>query len=139
MSTITLKNRQPSTAKPATPAAPVTLEQKRAQFAWDFAKEGTALAGDEYRNLAKAAPALIMNNGLMQTLAFYQDKNKPQHQALARHLRCWIMKPAGGNGQDPGFQPKMEELLRADPDNYRHATDEALLILRWIRQFAAAL
>ena len=25
MSTITLKNRQPSTAKPATPAAPVTL------------------------------------------------------------------------------------------------------------------
>lgn len=139
MSTITLKNRQPSTAKPATPAAPVTLEQKRAQFAWDFAKEGTALAGDEYRNLAKAAPALIMNNGLMQTLAFYQDKNKPQHQALARHLRCWIMKPAGGNGQDPGFQPKMEELLRADPDNYRQATDEALLILRWIRQFAAAL
>ncbi len=139
MSTITLKNRQPSTAKPATPAAPVTLEQKRAQFAWDFAKEGTALAGDEYRNLAKAAPALIMNNGLMQTLAFYQDKNKPQHQALARHLRCWIMKPAGGNGQDPGFQLMMEGLLRAEPANYRQATDEALLILRWIRQFAAAL
>lgn len=139
MSTITLKNRQPSTAKPATPAAPVTLEQKRAQFAWDFAKEGTALAGDEYRNLAKAAPALIMNNGLMQTLAFYQDKNKPQHQALARHLRCWIMKRAGGNGQDPGFQLMMEGLLRAEPANYRQATDEALLILRWVRQFAAAL
>ena len=139
MSTITLKNRQPSTAKPATPAAPVTLEQKRAQFAWDFAKEGTALAGDEYRNLAKAAPALIMNNGLMQTLAFYQDKNKPQHQALARHLRCWIMKRAGGYGQDPGFQLMMEGLLRAEPANYRRATDEALLILRWIRQFAAAV
>ena len=46
--------------------APVTLEQQRAQFAWDCAKEGTALAGDDYRNLAKAAPALIMNNGLMQ-------------------------------------------------------------------------
>ena len=139
MSTITLKNRQPSTAKPATPAAPVTLEQKRAQFAWDFAKEGTALAGDEYRNLAKAAPALIMNNGLMQTLAFYQDKGKPQHMALAGHLRRWIMKRAGGNGQDPGFQPMMDVLLRAQPDQYRHATDEALLILRWIRQFAAAL
>lgn len=37
-------------------------------------KEGTALAREEYRNLAKAAPALIMNNGLMQTLAFYQDE-----------------------------------------------------------------
>jgi CRISPR-associated protein Cmr5 len=32
----------------------------------------------------------------------------------------------------------MEGLLRA-PDNYRQATDEALLILRWVRQFAAAL
>ncbi len=136
MSTITQNNRQPSADKPATP---VTLEQQRAQFAWDCAKEGTALAGDEYRNLAKAAPALIMNNGLMQTLAFYQDKNKPQHQALARPLRCWIMKPAGGNGQDPGFQLMMEGLLRAEPANYRQATDEALLILRWIRQFAAAV
>ena len=124
-----------TTAKPA----PVTLEQQRAQFAWDCAKEGTALAGDEYRNLAKAAPALIMNNGLMQTLAFYQDKGKPQHMALAGHLRRWIMKRAGGNGQDPGFQPMMEVLLRAQPDQYRRATDEALLILRWIRQFAATL
>lgn len=121
-------------AKPA----PVTLEQQRAQFAWDCAKEGTAVS-DEYRNLAKAAPALIMNNGLMQTLAFYQDKGKPQHIALAGHLRRWIMKRPGGNGQDPGFQPMMEVLLRAQPDQYRRATDEALLILRWIRQFAATL
>ena len=124
-----------TTAKPA----PVTLEQQRAQFAWDCAKEGTALAGDEYRNLAKAAPALIMNNGLMQTLAFYQDKGKPHHMTLAGQLRRWIMKREGGNGQDPGFQPMMDVLLRAQPDQYRRATDEALLILRWIRQFAAAL
>ena len=124
-----------TTAKPA----PVTLEQQRAQFAWDCAKEGTALAGDDYRNLAKAAPALIMNNGLMQTLAFYQDKGKPHHMTLAGQLRRWIMKREGGNGQDPGFQPMMDVLLRAQPDQYRRATDEALLILRWIRQFAAAL
>ena len=152
MSTITLKNRQPSTAKPATPAAPVTLEQKRAQFAWDFAKEGTALAGDEYRNLAKAAPALIMNNGLMQTLAYYQakgldDRGQPkkgqEHNiALSDTLQRWIGPRVFGKGsatQAPGFNAMMEDLLRAQPDQYRRATDEALLILRWIRQFAAAL
>lgn len=119
--------------------APVTLEQQRAQFAWECAKEGTAVAADEYRNLAKAAPALIMNNGLMQTLAFYEDKGKPHHKTLAAQLRRWIMKRAGGNGQDPGFQPMMDVLLRFQHDHYRQATDEALLILRWIRQFAAAL
>ena len=131
MSTITAKNGKPAT--------PVTLEQQRAQFAWECAQEGTQLAGDEYRNLAKAAPALIMNNGLMQTLAFYQDKNKDHHRALAAQLRRWITQRTGGNGQDPGFQQMMRELLTADAQKYRQATDEALLILRWIRQFAAAL
>lgn len=131
MSTITVKNGQSAT--------PVTLEQQRAQFAWQCAQEGIQIASDEYRNLAKAAPALIMNNGLMQTLAFYQSKDKDHHRALAAHLRRWIMQRAGGNGQDPGFQSMMVVLLRAHPDQYRQATEEALLILRWIRQFAAAL
>lgn len=127
----------------STRSAPATLEQQRAQFAWECAKEGNAAAGDEYRNLAKAAPALIMNNGLMQTLAFFEDKgkehHKEHHKALSRQLRRWVGKRAGGNGQDPGFQNMMEALLSATPAEYRRATDEALLILRWIRQFAAAL
>lgn len=136
MNTLTNKNKA---AAPSGKPAPVTLEQQRAQFAWQCAQEGVQVAGAEYRNLAKAAPALIMNNGLMQTLAFYQDKNKDHHRTLATQLRRWIMQRAGGNGQDPGFQPMMEVLLRAQPDQYRQATDETLLILRWIRQFAAAL
>ena len=99
----------------------------------------TSAAGLFTTNLAKAAPALIMNNGLMQTLAFYQDKNKPQHQALARHLRRWLSVRTGGPDHDVGFEPAMKAMLGFGPDQYRHATDEALLILRWIRQFAAAL
>lgn len=121
-----------------------TLEQERAQFAWKHAQEGIEIGGGEYRNLAKAAPAMIMNNGLMQTLAFLQDKatsgkDKHHHDALASHLRRWIHKRLGGNDQDPGFEPFMKTLLTARPDAYRQATDEALLILRWLRQFAAAL
>lgn len=128
-----------TTERNDTPASRITLEQQRAQFAWQCAQQGVQIAGDEYRNLAKAAPALIMNNGLMQTLAFYQDKDKYHHRELAAQLRRWIMKRAGGNDQDPGFQPMMNLLLHAQPDQYRQATDEALRILRWIRQFAAAL
>lgn len=137
MSTLTAKHIKTPGANNTT--TPVTLEQLRAQYAWQYAQEGTQVAGDEYRNLAKAAPALIMNNGLMQTLAYYQDKNKTHHQALARQLRSWIMHRSGGKAQDPGFQTMMEALLHAKPAQYRQATDEALLILRWIRQFAAAL
>lgn len=117
----------------------MTLEQQRSQAAWSFAQEGVAVAGGEYTNLAKAAPALIMNNGLMQTLAFFEDKNKAHHQALARQLRRWVMMRAGGGDKDPGFKQLMDMLLIADSASYRQATEETLLLLRWIRQFAAAL
>lgn len=113
----------------------MTLEQQRSKFAWDSIQG----CNKDYVKLAKSAPALIMNNGLMQTLAFYQDKNKPHHQALASHLRRWIMVRAGGADKDPGFQSLMGELLKFDSRQYRQATEEALLLLRWIRQFAAAL
>jgi CRISPR-associated protein Cmr5 len=115
----------------------MTLEQRRSETAWRFAQEGVALP--QYKDLAKAAPALIMNNGLMQTLAFYQDKNKPHHQALASHLRRWALARNGGPDKDIGFKPFMEHLLEEDSSGYRQATEEALLFLRWIRQFAAAL
>lgn len=121
------------TKKPA-----MTLEQRRAETAWRFAQEGIARS-DQYKDLAKAAPALIMNNGLMQTLAFYEDKNKDHHKDLAAHLRRWIMTRAGGADKDPGFQFFMEIMLKADSRSYRQASEEALLLLRWIRQFAAAL
>jgi CRISPR-associated protein Cmr5 len=119
----------------------MTLEQQRSQAAWAFAQEGVALAGGEYTNLAKAAPALIMNNGLMQTLAFFEDKGKGKahHKELASQLRRWIMIRAGGVDKDPGFQFLMERLLRFESAQYRQATEETLLLLRWIRQFAAAL
>ena len=116
----------------------MTLEQRRSQAAWGYAQEGVARS-DQYKDLTKAAPALIMNNGLMQTLAFYADKDKPHHQALASQLRRWIMQRAGGADTDPGFQNFMAIMLKADSSSYRQATEEALLLLRWIRQFAAAL
>ena len=116
----------------------MSLEQQRSNAAWGYAQEGVAQS-DQYKNLAKAAPALIINNGLMQTLAFYEDKNKDHHKTLARHLRRWIKFRLDGTDQDPGFAPLMEKLLQSDSTTYRQASDEALLLLRWIRQFAAAL
>ena len=123
-----------------------TLEQKRSQAAWSMAQEGIARARSHYTNLAKAAPALIMNNGLMQTLAFYQDKNKAHHNELAGQIRRWLLyreNPHAGDSvnlpADPGFQLMMQGLLAAESNKYRQATEETLLLLRWIRQFAAAL
>ncbi|MCZ7627152.1 MAG: type III-B CRISPR module-associated protein Cmr5 [Candidatus Methylomirabilis sp.] len=40
--------------------------------------------------LAKGAPALIMQSGLMPVLAFYKDKGKSHHEALLHHLCEWL-------------------------------------------------
>jgi CRISPR-associated protein Cmr5 len=126
-----------------------TLEQQRATFAWAASEDGIARAGDKYTKLAKGAPALIMGSGLMQTLAFLRDKNEPQHQQLLRHLLQWLARRLGGEatlspqwpfpaGEQPTFEQTMQALFHAAPTQYQRATEEAMLVLRWIRQLAAA-
>ena len=49
-----------------------TLDQQRAAYAW-ISVQG---CNSDYVNLSKGAGALIMSNGLMATLAFYESKGK---------------------------------------------------------------
>ncbi|MBL0351957.1 MAG: type III-B CRISPR module-associated protein Cmr5 [Candidatus Dechloromonas phosphoritropha] len=111
----------------------MTLEQRRSQFAWDSVQG----CNKDYVKLAKSAPALIMNNGLMQTLSYLQDK---KHSELLKHLREWLATRYPEHfGQAKDFQSLIGKLLKVDSSQYRQATEESLLLLRWIRQFAAAL
>ena len=111
-----------------------SLDQQRAAYAWK-AVQGQ---NGEYGKLAKGAPALIMNNGLMQTLAFYQDKGKTHHQALNKHIIDWLAAYYTKQEQaSVPFDKMMDALLKSDSQKYRKATEETLALLRWIRQFAA--
>lgn len=115
-----------------------SLEQERAIFAWEKIAGVRKEFKEEYKNLAKGAPALLMSNGLMQTLAFYNSRDKKAAEALAGHIQEWISKKiAGIAGTD--FAKVMKGLQTCQTAEYMRATDEALEILRWIRQFADAL
>ncbi|HRD50427.1 MAG: type III-B CRISPR module-associated protein Cmr5 [Candidatus Competibacter sp.] len=109
------------------------LEQQRAKFAWERVQG----CSKDYTNLAKAAPALIINNGLMQALAFYQSKGKAHHLALNQHLCEWLRQR--GIVQQANFPGVMTALHEADAPTFRRATEETLALLKWIRQFAAAV
>ena len=110
------------------------LDQLRAAYAWRCVSEARS---DEYTNLAKGAPALIMSNGLMQTLAFYQSK---KHEELVRHIIGGVRDILAGpaNPQPLDFNGAMERLHGGSSEQYMRATEEAIEVLRWIRQFAAA-
>ena len=117
-----------------------SLEQQRAAFAWqridEFARTGNDLKA--YTILAKGAPALILNNGLMQTLAFYQSKGKPHHARLSEDLRKWLASRLNGTFESKDYATVMQALHTSAQGDYRRASEEVLALLRWIRQLAAA-
>lgn len=110
-----------------------TLEQQRAQDAWNQCASYTK----DHVNIAKGLPALIMNSGLMQVLAFCHEKGKANEQ-VASHLRTWLNQRFNGVARDPGFELFMQSLLKAKPADYQAITTEAFAWLRWLRQMASA-
>lgn len=116
-----------------------TMEQQRAADAWEKAQRCT----DEYMKLAKGLPALIMNSGLMQVLAFLEEKGAKDSQRhcrdLSHHLRTWLQARFANTIPSAEFAPFMQALMQIDdPRTYQAITAEAFAWLRWMRQMAAA-
>ena len=122
-----------NTVNPIKKEPRMTLEQQRAQDAWTKCASYTK----EHVNIAKGLPALIMNSGLMQVLAFCHEK-KGANEVVAQHLRAWLSKRFNNVDRDPGFETFMQALLKAEPQTYQAITAEAFAWLRWMRQMAAA-
>jgi len=111
-----------------------TLEQLRAQDAW----EKSANYATEHVNIAKGLPALIMNSGLMQVMAFMheKDKNGDKHEVVAQQLRSWLAGRFSKVPQD--FEGFMKAMMEAEPQEYQAINTEAFAWLKWLRQMAAA-
>jgi CRISPR-associated protein Cmr5 len=119
-----------------------TLDQKRAAFAWQVAGAGMKQHPEEYKRIAKGAPALIMGSGLMPTLAFYQGK-KNAHEALLNHICEWLRERFEQRQEfrpvPQSFSEVMTRLQGQSSAFYLEATDESMEILKWIRQFVDAV
>ncbi len=123
----------------------ISLDQKRAAYAWECVSGITGKPWfNDYANLAKAAPALIMNNGLMQVLAFYWDKargeqgfkkDKEYYAFLLAHVLKWLHQQKMLSSH--GYADAMKQMhTRMSAGDYRLATHEALELLKWIRTLA---
>lgn len=110
-----------------------TLEQKRAEDAWKNCGAYTK----EHVNIAKGLPALIMNSGLMQVLAFCHEKGGA-NEVVAEHLRNWLRGRFPQRFPNAHFEPFMQSLMAAHPSDFQAVTTEAFAWLRWMRQMAAA-
>jgi CRISPR-associated protein Cmr5 len=121
-----------------------TLEQNRATQAWKDVQEVVSerQKEKEYKSLVKGAPSVILTNGLLQTLAFYQSKKQLHHSKLLKHLSNWVVKQLSLGGSNQGLSAGDNSLALAlrtgDSARLRLATQEALAYLQWLRRFADA-
>jgi CRISPR-associated protein Cmr5 len=111
----------------------LTLEQQRSKNAWDV----SANYNDDAVKLAKGLPALIMNSGLMQVIAFCHHKGG-KHEEVASDLRKWLAQRFPSVIGNSGFNPFMESLMGASPGDYQAINSEAFAWLKWLRQMGAA-
>ncbi len=117
-----------------------TLDQVRAQYAWERLGQDGRAGSKEYRNLAKGMPALVMTNGLLQALAFLKSKGRNEHDWLFQDIADWLGNDEVAVLPEAGLDwvAATQELVALEPAEYRRATEETLAILKWIRQFADA-
>mgnify|MGYP000681006396 CR=1 FL=1 len=113
-----------------------TLEQERAKYALDAIKQFQSGDKEKYRTLIKKLPAMILNNGLGQALAFLladdEGKGKPSGKLYER-LQTWVVGKQGiytGNFID--------SLMANGRTEYMHAQHETLKLLTWMTKFADA-
>ncbi len=108
-----------------------TLEQKRANFA--LKKINLQPTNEEYGQYIKKLPAMIINNGLGQAMAFLlakvkdKDKNNSPSWILYSDLQEWI-----------DTDSLINFLMENDRSKYIHAQEEILKLLSWMSKFADA-
>jgi len=126
--------------QPALDISKGTLQQQRAAFALHHVQALAAQAdGKRQKQLnsyAAKMPFMIHANGLGQTAAFYRAKGeKDPHCDLYRLLGAWLTRAAQPFA---GKTDLLDGITSTDLHTYMAAQAEAMLLLSWVKQFAAA-
>ncbi len=109
---------------------------KRANIAYKYAKEFSTKNKD-YASRVKKLPAMIMNNGLGNTLAFSKEKG---WNDVIKSIVSWLKEPdCSAHQSDINENNIMERVLSLNSEEYRLLTGEILAYLNWLRRFSSAL
>ncbi len=123
-----------------------TMAQKRAEYALERVIQATKNLSkeerDKFASFVSGAPAMILQNGFGQTLAFWLTKGPGKYLALFDIVVKWLsFKDKDINNSfatrtdGHGF---MEELSAMQQRQYLAVQNEALALLEWVKRFAHA-
>ena len=116
------------------------IQQQRAAYALEQVQNYAAqLSKDErkkFKSRASELPFMIHANGLGQALAFFKSKgDKDGYNFLYQILEDWFIRP-----EQPfaGHATALDGVTTCDRATYLAAQAESILLMNWVKQFAAA-
>lgn len=126
------------------PSQRQTLEQQRAAYALACVGRYRSSPSERtarYHTLVGSSPAMILQNGLGQTLAFWlaDGPNKPARE-LYDHLQGWLCGPLAEDRPERVYAggDLIEALMAGSREEYQRAQQTALALLVWLKRFADA-
>jgi len=109
------------------------LEQLRAKHALEKAED--AKKGANEGDCLSGYPSIIINNGLLATLAFSIEKEK-QHVRVANAIAYHLHQQGVVPHAVPAATALRDALVKADSHALRRATAETLAFLAYLKRFA---
>lgn len=114
-----------------------TLDQDRAADAISQVNNLNGVDQKKFANLCKGFPAMIIANGLGQSLAFLNEKKESEYKKLYDVITKWL---TARNVLDKvGGDKFLKSLSESSIEEYRMATQEALAYLQWLKRIAAGV
>jgi CRISPR-associated protein Cmr5 len=127
-----------------------TLEQYRAKYALDSIQEVLGFPQNvdkaKYGATIRKLPAMILNNGLGQALAYLLADDEGKHSKpswlLYQDFQEWLSGPPApthpSRTYTDGTPNLIEQLMSGDREKYLRAQQEALALLVWMKKFTDA-
>lgn len=119
------------------------IENGRAGFAFEIAKEGTSKLKEKYKSHVKSFPMLITTNGLGSAIAFlYSKRNKEKgvYLEVGNSIVKWLLWNDNyekfGLKKSEELEKLTENIINLDTSSYRALTVEILSYFKWLRRFA---
>jgi CRISPR-associated protein Cmr5 len=114
------------------------IAQERAKYALEKVLSITC-DKKEFKSFSAGAPAMILQNGFGQSLAFWLAKGKDKHIELFGMVTDWLKKNDekcfGGCNHPKDYLQKISEMEQAD---YLRNQSESLALLEWVKRYANA-
>lgn len=117
------------------------LSQKRSQFALEQLLNHRNVVNKEYKSFVAGVPAMIIQNGFGQTMAFILSKvqREQKHRLTFSLIRNWLREAGMIPAEVTDDVKFMQHLSEIDQKTYMLLQREAMAFLEWVKRYAAAL